>query len=57
VTEHVQQLDRVIIAGDCREGMQPAGDSFTQLPATVGNDLSDLPAEIRAPGTDTWQAD
>jgi len=46
--------DRVIIrfAGDSGDGMQLAGDRFTELSAIVGNDLATLPefpAEIRAP--------
>jgi len=54
VTKQVQQLDRVIIrfAGDSGDGMQLAGDRFTQETASFGNDLStlpNLPAEIRAP--------
>jgi 2-oxoglutarate ferredoxin oxidoreductase subunit alpha len=54
VTKQVQQLSRVIIrfAGDSGDGMQLAGDRFTQETATFGNDLSTLPnfpAEIRAP--------
>src|ERR1700721_64936 len=54
VTKQVQRLDRVIIrfAGDSGDGMQLAGDRFTQETATFGNDLSTLPnfpAEIRAP--------
>ena len=54
VTKQVHQLDRVIIrfAGDSGDGMQLAGDRFTQETATFGNDLSTLPnfpAEIRAP--------
>jgi 2-oxoglutarate/2-oxoacid ferredoxin oxidoreductase subunit alpha len=54
VTKQVQQLNRVIIrfAGDSGDGMQLAGDRFTQETATFGNDLSTLPnfpAEIRAP--------
>ena len=54
MTKQVQQLDRVIIrfAGDSGDGMQLAGDRFTQQTATFGNDLSTLPnfpAEIRAP--------
>ena len=54
MTKQVQQLDRVIIrfAGDSGDGMQLAGDRFTQSTATFGNDLSTLPnfpAEIRAP--------
>src|SRR5689334_3137080 len=53
-TKQVKQLDRVIIrfAGDSGDGMQLAGDRFTQETAAFGNDLSTLPnfpAEIRAP--------
>ncbi|MGA3154643.1 MAG: 2-oxoacid:acceptor oxidoreductase subunit alpha [Streptosporangiaceae bacterium] len=52
--KRVQQVERVIIrfAGDSGDGMQLAGDRFTQQTATFGNDLSTLPnfpAEIRAP--------
>jgi len=54
VIKQVQQLDHVIIrfAGDSGDGMQLAGDRFTQETAIFGNDLSTLPnfpAEIRAP--------
>jgi len=54
VTKQVQQLEQVIIrfAGDSGDGMQLAGDRFTQETATFGNDLSTLPnfpAKIRAP--------
>jgi len=54
VTKQVQQLDHVIIrfAGDSGDGMQLAGDRFTQETAIFGNDLStqpNFPAEIRAP--------
>jgi 2-oxoglutarate ferredoxin oxidoreductase subunit alpha len=54
VTKQVQKLDHVIIrfAGDSGDGMQLAGDRFTQETAIFGNDLSTLPnfpAEIRAP--------
>ncbi|HEX3491871.1 MAG TPA: 2-oxoacid:acceptor oxidoreductase subunit alpha [Streptosporangiaceae bacterium] len=54
MTKQVQKLDRVIIrfAGDSGDGMQLAGDRFTQETAAFGNDLSTLPnfpAEIRAP--------
>jgi 2-oxoglutarate/2-oxoacid ferredoxin oxidoreductase subunit alpha len=54
VTKQVQQRDRVIIrfAGDSGDGMQLAGDRFTQETASFGNDLStfpNYPAEIRAP--------
>ena len=54
MTKKVQQLDHVIIrfAGDSGDGMQLAGDRFTQETAVFGNDLSTMPnfpAEIRAP--------
>ena len=54
MTKQVQQLDHVIIrfAGDSGDGMQLAGDRFTQETAVFGNDLStqpNFPAEIRAP--------
>jgi 2-oxoglutarate/2-oxoacid ferredoxin oxidoreductase subunit alpha len=54
VAKQVQTLDHVIIrfAGDSGDGMQLAGDRFTQETAVFGNDLSTLPnfpAEIRAP--------
>jgi 2-oxoglutarate/2-oxoacid ferredoxin oxidoreductase subunit alpha len=54
VTKQVQKLDHVIIrfAGDSGDGMQLAGDRFTQETAIFGNDLStqpNFPAEIRAP--------
>ena len=54
MTKQVQKLDHVIIrfAGDSGDGMQLAGDRFTQETAIFGNDLSTLPnfpAEIRAP--------
>ncbi len=54
MAKQVKQLERVIIrfAGDSGDGMQLAGDRFTQEAAILGNDLSTLPnfpAEIRAP--------
>ena len=54
MTKQVQKLDHVIIrfAGDSGDGMQLAGDRFTQETAIFGNDLStqpNFPAEIRAP--------
>jgi 2-oxoglutarate ferredoxin oxidoreductase subunit alpha len=54
VSKQVRKLDHVIIrfAGDSGDGMQLAGDRFTQETAIFGNDLSTLPnfpAEIRAP--------
>ena len=47
-------LDEVVIrfAGDSGDGMQLAGDRFTDVSAVFGNDLATLPnfpAEIRAP--------
>jgi 2-oxoglutarate/2-oxoacid ferredoxin oxidoreductase subunit alpha len=49
-----ETLDRVVIrfAGDSGDGMQLAGDRFTDVSAAFGNDLATLPnfpAEIRAP--------
>ena len=42
MTKQVQKLDHVIIrfAGDSGDGMQLAGDRFTQETAVFGNDLS-----------------
>jgi 2-oxoglutarate ferredoxin oxidoreductase subunit alpha len=50
----VETIDQVVIrfAGDSGDGMQIAGDRFTDESALVGNDLStfpNYPAEIRAP--------
>ena len=50
----VETIDQVVIrfAGDSGDGMQVAGDRFTDESALVGNDLStfpNYPAEIRAP--------
>ncbi len=50
----VQPIDRVVIrfAGDSGDGMQLAGNRFTDASAAFGNDLATLPnfpAEIRAP--------
>jgi len=49
-----ESLDRVVIrfAGDSGDGMQLAGDRFTDVSAAFGNDLATMPnypAEIRAP--------
>ena len=60
MTKQVQQLDHVIIrfAGDSGDGMQLAGDRFTQETAVFGNDLStqpNFPAEIR-PRQARWPA-
>jgi 2-oxoglutarate ferredoxin oxidoreductase subunit alpha len=55
-TSHLEPeaLDRVVIrfAGDSGDGMQLAGDRFTDVSAAFGNDLATMPnfpAEIRAP--------
>ena len=50
----VEQLDQVVIrfCGDSGDGMQLAGDQFTNRPPSMGNDIAtfpDFPAEIRAP--------
>ncbi len=49
-----ERVERVVIrfAGDSGDGMQLAGDRFTNVSALFGNDLAtmpDFPAEIRAP--------
>ena len=54
MTAPVKELDQVVVrfAGDSGDGMQLAGDRFTNATAVLGNDLStlpDFPAEIRAP--------
>src|SRR5438552_12826171 len=53
-TRRPETLDRVVIrfAGDSGDGMQLAGDRFTDVSAVFGNDLATMPnfpAEIRAP--------
>ena len=50
----VKELDRVAVrfSGDSGDGMQLAGNIFTNVSATVGNDVCtfpDYPADIRAP--------
>ncbi|MBP3679723.1 MAG: 2-oxoacid:acceptor oxidoreductase subunit alpha [Bacteroidaceae bacterium] len=50
----VNELDQVVIrfSGDSGDGMQLAGNIFSTISATVGNDIStfpDYPADIRAP--------
>ncbi len=50
----VKELDQVVIrfSGDSGDGMQLAGNMFSNISATVGNDIStfpDYPADIRAP--------
>ncbi len=50
----VKELEQVVIrfSGDSGDGMQLAGNIFSTVSATVGNDIStfpDFPADIRAP--------
>lgn len=50
----VKELDEVVVrfSGDSGDGMQLAGNIFSTVSATVGNDIStfpDFPADIRAP--------
>ena len=50
----VTELDQVVVrfSGDSGDGMQLAGNLFSTLSATVGNDIStfpDYPADISAP--------
>ncbi len=50
----VKELDHVVVrfSGDSGDGMQLAGNIFSNISATVGNDIStfpDYPADIRAP--------
>ncbi|MBO7466348.1 MAG: 2-oxoacid:acceptor oxidoreductase subunit alpha [Bacteroidaceae bacterium] len=50
----VKELEQVIVrfSGDSGDGMQLAGNIFSTISATVGNDIStfpDYPADIRAP--------
>ena len=54
VTKALEEKERVIVrfAGDSGDGMQLAGNRFTDATAMLGNDLAtlpDFPAEIRAP--------
>ena len=51
----VKELDQVVVrfSGDSGDGMQLAGNIFSNISATVGNDIStfpDYPADIRAAG-------
>ena len=50
----VKELEQVVVrfSGDSGDGMQLAGNIFSTISATVGNDIStfpDYPADIRAP--------
>ncbi|MCH8829599.1 MAG: 2-oxoglutarate ferredoxin oxidoreductase subunit alpha, partial [Planctomycetes bacterium] len=52
--KRTEQLETVVIrfCGDSGDGMQLAGNQFTNVSAIFGNDVStlpDFPAEIRAP--------
>ncbi len=51
---NVEELDHVVVrfSGDSGDGMQLAGNIFSTISATVGNDICtfpDYPADIRAP--------
>ena len=51
---NIKNLDQVIVrfSGDSGDGMQLAGNIFSTISATVGNDICtfpDYPADIRAP--------
>ena len=50
----VKELEEVVVrfSGDSGDGMQLAGNIFSNVSATVGNDICtfpDYPADIRAP--------
>ena len=50
----VKELEEVVVrfSGDSGDGMQLAGNIFSNMSATVGNDICtfpDYPADIRAP--------
>lgn len=52
--QNVKQLDRVVVrfSGDSGDGMQLAGNIFSNVSAGIGNQIStfpDYPAEVRAP--------
>ena len=51
---NVKELQKVVIrfSGDSGDGMQLAGNLFSNISAAIGNEIStfpDYPAEIRAP--------
>ena len=51
---HVKELENVVVrfSGDSGDGMQLAGNLFSNISAAIGDDIStfpDYPAEIRAP--------
>lgn len=52
--QKIKELDEVVVrfSGDSGDGMQLAGNMFSSISATTGNDIStfpDYPADIRAP--------
>ena len=53
-TTKKQRVDQIVVrfSGDSGDGMQLAGNIFSTISATVGNDICtfpDYPADIRAP--------
>ena len=53
-SEKTQKVDQIVVrfSGDSGDGMQLAGNIFSTISATVGNDICtfpDYPADIRAP--------
>ena len=53
-TENKQEVEQIVVrfSGDSGDGMQLAGNIFSTISATVGNDICtfpDYPADIRAP--------
>ena len=53
-TEKTNKVDQIVVrfSGDSGDGMQLAGNIFSTISATVGNDICtfpDYPADIRAP--------
>ena len=53
-TRNTQKVDQIVVrfSGDSGDGMQLAGNIFSTISATVGNDICtfpDYPADIRAP--------
>ena len=51
---HVKELENVVVrfSGDSGDGMQLAGNLFSNISAAIGDEIStfpDYPAEIRAP--------
>ena len=53
-TKKTNKVDQIVVrfSGDSGDGMQLAGNIFSTISATVGNDICtfpDYPADIRAP--------